>query len=121
MKRTIGLLTAVLFVLTLSTQTILALDHDPFDPRYNGCAEVVASTEGDPWVEFNRKPKEDDENTLTLWDGVLIIINNILRQNIYTPPVIIIYNDNQNKIDRNENEETGSQNVRESSTPPTNM
>jgi len=121
MKRKIGLLTAVLFALTLTSQTILALDHDPFDPIYNGGADIVATTEGDPWAELNNKPNDDDEITITLWNGALIIIKNMLTQNIYTPPVIIIFNENQNKNDRSENEETGSQDVREGSTPPSNM
>jgi|GEM_PF-4842822 len=121
MKRKIGLLTAVLFALTLTSQTILALDHDPFDPMYNGSADIVAESDDEPWVELNNNSSDDDEITISLWEGALIVIKNMLTQNIYIPPVIIIFNENQNKNDSNENEETGSQDVREGSTPPSNM
>ncbi|MDD3732609.1 MAG: hypothetical protein PHU88_09570 [candidate division Zixibacteria bacterium] len=59
MKRKIGLFMAVLFALTLTSQTILALDHDPFDPRYNGTVEKQLTTESDPWIDANNNGSID--------------------------------------------------------------
>lgn len=59
MKRKIGLLMAVLFALTLTSQTTLALNHDPFDPRYNGTVEKQLTTESDPWVDANNNGSTD--------------------------------------------------------------
>ena len=120
MKRIAGVLMAVLFALTLTSQTILASQYDILDPRYNGAANIVAETEGEPWVEYKNNPNDDDEIMMQILDGVIVIFKNLLTNNIYTPPVIIIYNETQNKNDGNE-KEPGSQEVRQGSTPPSNM
>ena len=121
MKRKIGLLMTVLFALTLTSQTILALDHDPFDPRYNGDYNKSATKDGDPWIECNNNSNNEWFRITVLDNPFINIFNNIFLKNYYNPPVIIIIKEKQSKNDRNENEETGSQEVREGTTPPSNM
>ncbi|MDD5427285.1 MAG: hypothetical protein PHN52_12480 [candidate division Zixibacteria bacterium] len=97
MKRKIGLFMAVLFALTLTSQTILALDHDPFDPRYNGDYNKIATKDGEPWIDY--KNPNENMNKVYLdkfsWFNTLEFLyfeNNWLK--IFIPKIFIVKSNN---------------------------
>ena len=112
MKRKIGLLTAVLFALTLTSQTILALDHDPFDPKYNGTYERVASTESEPWVEANNAPPKDPTmiNGVKVWIISLEFYYDIIWGVSFEPTKVIVKNSNVNQENIPVKDETKDEN-----------
>ncbi|MFZ5980198.1 MAG: hypothetical protein ACOYVF_06155 [Candidatus Zixiibacteriota bacterium] len=87
---------AVLFALTLTSQTILASQYDILDPRYNGATESVASTDSDPWGEPNNGVPQIEttniNNIMIFFDTAKLYVFYFLMDNIYVPQTYFIIN-----------------------------